>query len=102
MPERKPKKVSRLPKGRGIHRIEISQPQAAAPEQEASDPDRISIAVSESDRVLLDQIRARLEARNGTPVSTDQIVRWAVWHCKWDTSQDSDSAQSTESASKPE
>ncbi len=85
MPEDRRKKTSRLPEGRGIHKIEISKTQTETPvEIKPIDGEHIQIEISKSDRELLHHIRQRLEARYGIPVSNSQVIRWAVWHCSWD------------------
>jgi hypothetical protein len=75
-----PKKM-RLPRGRGIHKIEMPQieetPLTAEPDV------GICVEISKTDHELLKHIRTRLEAQYGTPFSNSQVLRWAVWHCTW-------------------
>lgn len=70
-------KKSRLPKGRGIRKIDMPQTEAPPTERDTG----IHVEISETDREILNDIRARLETQYGTPFSDSQIIRWAVWHC---------------------
>lgn len=87
MADAKRKKTSRLPEGRGIRKIEMPQTKEDPPAVPDTVPvGQLHIEVSEADRVLLQDIRERLEAQYGAPVSNSQVIRWAIWHCCWDDS----------------
>lgn len=82
MPEQR-RKTHRLPRERGIRKIEMDSAEAPG-EAEIAPVGQMRIDLSEADRALLGQIRERLETQCGEPVSNSQVIRWAVWHCRWD------------------
>ena len=80
MPEQR-RKTHRLPRERGIRKIEMDSAEAPG---DAVPVGQLHLDLSEADRVLLGQIRERLETQCGEPVSNSQVIRWAVWHCRWE------------------
>jgi hypothetical protein len=72
-----PKK--RLPKGRGIQKIDLSMADVSSPRQDTG----CLVEISETDREILSDIRTRLEAQYSVPFTDSQVIRWAVWHFSW-------------------
>jgi hypothetical protein len=72
-----PKK--RLPAGRGIQKIDLPMTDVLPVSQDTG----LMVALSETDREILNDIRTGLEAQHGVPFTDSQIIRWAVWHFSW-------------------
>ena len=83
-------KPSKLPPGSGIREIALPMPGETLSKEMAettAEMERVldDHVIHASDRILLQQLKGALEDRHGRPYSTSEVLRWALWHCPWDT-----------------
>ena len=76
MPRPKQPKKSKLPPDKGIKPISFSGPSDAG--------DGLTVHLGQADRSLVKRICADLEQCHNRSFNPDQVVRWALWHCRWE------------------